>query len=86
MDADLHVTPAQIRGGRAMLRWSMIALAREAGVSVSTIKRFENELPQGVAPHTVMLMCGALTRGGVDFLRDGGAGEGLRLRLRGGAT
>jgi hypothetical protein len=36
------MSPAQVRGARGMLDWSMLDLAAAAQVSVSTIKRIED--------------------------------------------
>lgn len=73
-------TPAQIRGARGMLDWSMLDLARAAGVSVSTVKRFEGGGAQPVSRDTVATMQRALEAAGVHFLDDDGDGPGLRLQ------
>lgn len=76
------ITPAQMRAARALLDWSMMDLAAAAGVSVSTVKRFEGGSEQPVSDDTVALMRGAAEAEGVSFLRDDGAGAGVRLRGR----
>lgn len=37
------ITPAALRGARGMLNWSSERLAREAGISLSTVRRLEAE-------------------------------------------
>ena len=73
-----RVTPAQIRAARAMLDWSMVDLARAAGVSVSTIKRFESGGHAVVQSHKGEALRDALGANGIRFLDDNGSGAGLR--------
>ena len=40
-----ELTPAQCRAGRAILKWSVEDLAKEAGVGKNTVTRFENDNP-----------------------------------------
>ncbi|WP_342398957.1 helix-turn-helix transcriptional regulator [Lichenibacterium dinghuense] len=75
-------TPAQIRAARGMLNWSMLDLAKAAGVSISTVKRFECEGDQPVSADTVGMMQDAAETEGVRFLADDGNGPGVRLRRR----
>ena len=77
-----RLSPAQIRGARAMLGWSMVDLARATRVSVSTVKRFENERSAPVSDGAVALMQDALETEGVCFLPDDGFGPGVRLQRR----
>ncbi len=74
------ISPAQMRAARAMLDWSMMDLAAAAGVSVSTVKRFEGGSDQPVSGDIVALMRGAAETKGVTFLSDDGDGAGVRLR------
>ena len=74
------ILPFQIRAARAMLGWSVIDLARAARLSVSTIKRMEDNLFQLVTEASVRMMQDALETEGVRFLPDDGNGPGLRLR------
>jgi len=43
VEKDMVITPAQIRGGRALLDWSQEQLAKAAGMSLSTIRDYEKE-------------------------------------------
>lgn len=70
----------QIRGARAMLRWSMVDLAMAAGVSVSTVKRVEESAHEPVKVATMGYVVSALEEAGVRFLADQGEGEGVRVR------
>ena len=65
-----------------MLDWSMVALARAARVSVSTIKRIEDEGPQPVSDAVLARIREALEAEGVHLLADDGRGPGVRLRAR----
>ena len=63
-----------------MLGWSMVSLAKAARVSVSTVKRSEDERSISVPEDTVALLQDALETEGVRFLPDDGHGPGMRLR------
>ena len=63
-----RITPAQIRGARGMLAWSMLDLARASSLSVSTIKRAELVGSQPVSGDALLLIRTALERAGVSFL------------------
>ena len=71
---------AQIRAARAMLDWSMIDLAKTAGVSVSTVKRVQDD--QTIEDRARTLIQNALEAEGVCFLPDDGRGVGVRLNRR----
>ena len=75
-----RITPAQIRGARGMLDWSMVQLAGAAQLSVSTIKRMEMAEPQPISDAAFRSVRGAFEAAGVQFLNDNGAGHGVRLR------
>ncbi len=77
-----RLIPSQIRGARGMLDWSMMDLAKAAGVSVSTVKRMEMVESQIVSDGTVTLVQDAFEAVGVRFLDDIGAGVGMRLQRR----
>lgn len=77
-----RLTPTQIRAARAMLGWSMMALAKAAQVSVSTVKRVEDEGPQPISDAILAVVRDALETEGVRFLADDGEGSGVRLRGR----
>jgi hypothetical protein len=77
------LTSAQIRAGRALIRWSAANLAREARLGLATIRRAE--LADG---HTSMTVANeiavrrALEAAGVEFIDENGGGPGVRLRER----
>lgn len=77
-----RITPAQIRGARGMLDWSMVQLAAAAGLSVSTIKRVEMASTQPVSNEAQGMIQAALEAEGMRFLDDAGEGVGIRLRSR----
>jgi hypothetical protein len=77
------LSSAQIRAARALLRWSALDLAREAGVGANTVRRAE------VAEHETSLTAAnerairdALEKAGVEFISENGGGAGVRLRKR----
>ncbi len=70
-------TPAQIRGARGMLDWSMGDLAEAAGLSVSTVKRMEMVEPQPLSESAYATVRSALEASGVRFLFDGERGRGV---------
>ena len=75
------ITPAQIRGARGMLDWSMMELARAAGVSVSTVKRIDDARTV-VSPTKLAMVQDALESAGIEFLGDEEDGRGVRLKPR----
>jgi transcriptional regulator with XRE-family HTH domain len=72
---------AHIRAARALLRWSASDLARESGVSLSTINRAE-----AVNGETAMTFANAaairraLENAGIELIAEEGAGPGARLK------
>jgi hypothetical protein len=78
------LTSAQIRAGRALIRWSAAKLAREAALGLATIRRAE--LSESATSMTVandLAVRRALEAAGVMFIdENGGAGPGVRLRKR----
>jgi DNA-binding XRE family transcriptional regulator len=72
---------AQIRGARAMIRWTAEHLARQSDVSLRTIRRAE--LSEGDSSMTTAndsAIRRALENAGVDFIDENGGGPGVRLR------
>jgi transcriptional regulator with XRE-family HTH domain len=73
------ITAEQIRGARAMLRWSARKLAEMSGVSVPTIQRMESAV--GV-PRSISTNLDSIRRtledAGIAFIDD--EGPGVRLR------
>ena len=75
------ITPAQIRGARGMLSWSLMDLARAAGVSVSTVKRIDDARTV-VSPAAVSMVQAALEAAGLEFCGDDEHGRGVRQSPR----
>jgi hypothetical protein len=77
------LSSAQIRAGRALLRWSAVELAAAANVGVATIRRAE--LTEGQTSMTKandLAMRRALEAAGVEFIEENGGGAGVRFRDR----
>ena len=75
------LTSAQIRAGRALIRWSAVDLAREANLGLATIRRAE--IAEGATAMTVannLAVRRALEAAGVEFIDENGGGPGVRLR------
>ena len=75
------LSSAQIRAGRALLRWSAEDLARESALGVNTIRRAE------VAEESISLTAAnnlairrAFENAGVELIEENGGGPGVRLR------
>jgi hypothetical protein len=74
---------AQIRAGRALLRWSAEDLARESRLGVTTIRRaelMEEETSMTVVNDSAVRR--TLEEAGVEFIDEDGGGPGVRLRKR----
>ncbi len=71
----------QIRGGRAMLRWSAKKLSEMSGVSLPTIQRMEGA--RGLlrsSVESVLKVQQALENAGVIFIDANEEGPGVRLK------
>jgi hypothetical protein len=78
-----HLTSAQIRAGRALLRWSADDLARESTVGITTIRRAEvTESETSMTTANDLAIRRALENAGVEFIDENGGGPGVRLRKR----
>ena len=75
---DLPLTPAQCRGGRAMLDWKQDRLAEMAGVSRPVVVDFEREtrIPM---PQNLAAIRRALEAAGLAFIERNGGGRGVRF-------
>jgi DNA-binding XRE family transcriptional regulator len=73
------LTPAQSRAARALLKMNQAALAKNAGLGLSTVVDFEMER-RLVSREAVLAIKCALERAGAIFIEENGAGEGVRLR------
>lgn len=73
------ITRLQVRMARTALGWGVRDLARKAGVSPTTVSRFENGAHTRV--DTLALLQEVLERAGIVFIAaDEGGGPGVRLR------
>jgi predicted transcriptional regulator len=75
------ITVEQIRGARAMLRWSARELAERSGVSLPTIQRMEaaTGIPPGLTKNIVAIEK-ALESAGIEFIDGNAHGPGVRFR------
>lgn len=69
----------QCRAARGLLAWTQDELARVAGVSIVTVRNFENEktTPQRASLDVIRR---AIEAAGVEFIAENGGGAGVRLR------
>jgi transcriptional regulator with XRE-family HTH domain len=77
------ITGAQLRAGRALLRWSADDLAKKARIGVATVRRAEaqdDEITATVANTSAMRQ--ALEDAGLEFIFENGGGAGIRFRER----
>jgi transcriptional regulator with XRE-family HTH domain len=75
-----HLTSAQIRAARALLRWRAEDLARASAVGVATIRRAElTERETSMTAPNDMAIRHALEIAGVEFIDGNGGGPGVRL-------
>lgn len=77
----MDLTPALVRAARELLGWNVERLASEAGVSASTINRFQyarDETAIGISFANVQRIRRALEAGGIRFTSDT---EGIGLSL-----
>jgi hypothetical protein len=75
------LTSAQIRAGRALIRWRAEDLAEASAVGVATIRRAElAEGAPGMTAANQIAVRRALEAAGVEFIDENGGGAGVRLR------
>ena len=77
------ISGLQIRAARALLKMSAVELAARAGVSISTIKRFEqfDGLPSGNMK-TISAVHDSFVQAGIEFLGTPDENPGVRLRTK----
>ncbi len=77
------ITAEQIKGARAMLRWSAKQLAEQAGLSWPTVQRMESTqgVPSGLSKN-LELVQRALEGAGIIFIDEDDEGPGVRLKKR----
>ena len=76
------ISSAQIRAGRALLKWTQATLAAHAAVSIVTLNMIETEQVAARAK-TLNAIRVALEAAGVAFIGDEETGRGVLLRPRG---
>jgi len=79
---NLVISVEQVRAARALLGWSQTQLAKQAGLSLPTVKRVETERGPKVSEDSRYALQRALELGGVEFIDENGGGPGVRLRRR----
>jgi hypothetical protein len=80
----IPLSSAQLRAGRALIRWSAEDLARASAVGLTTIRRAE--LTEGETSMTAannLAVRRALEAAGVEFIDENGGGPGVRLQKSG---
>ena len=80
--ANLSITAEQLRAARALLGWSQTELAKQAGMSLPTVKRVETERGPKVSEEARFALQRALGLSGIEFIDENGGGPGVRLRKR----
>lgn len=79
------MNPRQCRAARVLLDMHQDALAKAAGLGLSTIVDFEKSR-RVVAPSSVAAIRAALESAGVLFIDENGEGPGVRLRKEAGGS
>lgn len=75
------LSSAQIRAGRALVRWSAAVLSARSSVSLRTIRRAElSESETSLTSANELAVRHALEAAGVEFIDENGGGAGVRLR------
>src|SRR6266566_7488193 len=75
------LTSAQLRAGRALIRWSAEDLARASSVGLTTIRRAElTDAETSMTAANDLAVRRALEAAGVEFIDENGGGPGVRLR------
>jgi ribosome-binding protein aMBF1 (putative translation factor) len=77
----IPLVSAQIRGARALLRWSAEDLARASAVGLTTIRRAElTDQQTSLTAANDLAIRRALETAGIAFIAENGGGVGVRLR------
>lgn len=78
-----HITGAQLRAARSLIRWRAEDLAQAAKVGVATVRRAEGSDGElGMTAANEAAIRAALEGAGVIFVDQNGEGPGVRLRKR----
>jgi hypothetical protein len=73
----------QIRAARALLRWSIEELARQASLGLNTVKRAEaKDGKTSLTAANELAIRRACEAAGVEFIDENGGGPGARMRTR----
>lgn len=79
---DARVLPSQVRAARALLGWTIVQLSSSSGVSVRTIKYFEEDgSEKPFRDATLQKIMSALEENGIEFIGTPEDGPGIRLRV-----
>lgn len=75
------IESGQIRAARALLGWSQSELVERSGLSLTTIKRMENDAigPGKSSAENLAAVERALMAAGVQFIPRNGGGAGVRM-------
>jgi transcriptional regulator with XRE-family HTH domain len=77
----VSITIRQVKAARALLGWSQEQLAKNANVSIPTIKRLESQEGfLGGRANTAQKIGTSLEKAGVVFIDENGGGAGVRLK------
>jgi transcriptional regulator with XRE-family HTH domain len=84
MDEDTELKAGQIRAARALLNWAQKDLVERSGLSLTTIRRMEDESigPGRSASDNVQTVKAVLEGAGILFIEKNGNGPGVRMRDR----
>lgn len=74
------ISSKQVRAARVFLDWDQRRLAKEAGVSLTTIQRMEKLGLERSSVRNAESVQNTLEAAGIDFIHSNGGGEGVRLR------
>jgi transcriptional regulator with XRE-family HTH domain len=75
-----QLTSAQIRAGRALLKWTAEDLAQRSALGVNTVRRAElAEKETSLTAANDLAVRRALEAAGVEFIDENGGGAGVRL-------
>ena len=76
------ITGAQVRAAKALIKWSGSDLAKNANVSISSIRRIEavDGVPDSTSVKVLNSIQKALEAAGLEFLGSAEDGPGVRLK------
>ena len=82
IQSPMNLTGAQIRAGRALVKWSAADLASASGLGIATINRAEKDdgKPLKLTVANQAAIIGAFGRAGVILVAENGEGPGVRLK------